>query len=91
LAVAAQACQQIGRLCLGTATQTMQQLPAAFDVEASRERLFNEMLAAQDKGASELRSSGDPAAAERSGSRRPLVFPGSLLLRWTAKSEIPSV
>jgi hypothetical protein len=60
LAVAVEAAQRIGRLCLGAATQTTQQLPPAFDVEASRQRVFNEMLAAQD----EAPSNEDPSAVQ---------------------------
>jgi hypothetical protein len=60
LAVAVEAAQRIGRLCLGAATQTTQQLPPAFDVEASRQRVFNDMLAAQD----EAPSGDDPAAVQ---------------------------
>lgn len=48
LQAAAEGVLRMGHLCLGAATQNTQVLAPAFDVDASRERLFNEMLAEQE-------------------------------------------
>ena len=47
LQAASEGVLRMGHLCLGGATTNMQALPAC-DVDAARERLFNDMLAAQD-------------------------------------------
>jgi DNA-binding MurR/RpiR family transcriptional regulator len=41
--------QRIARLALGAATATMQDIPAEFNVDAARERLFAEMLAGEER------------------------------------------
>jgi hypothetical protein len=49
LASALESAQRIGRLCLGAAVETTQQIPAEFDVDAARERLYNAMLEAEEE------------------------------------------
>ena len=63
LAVAVESAQRIGRLCLGAAIETTHQIPSAFDVEGSRQRLFEQMLAAQGEDASQA-SCGDDSAVQ---------------------------
>jgi hypothetical protein len=48
LASAVESAQRIGRLCLGAAVETTQQIPAEFNVDAAREHLFNRMLEAEE-------------------------------------------
>lgn len=56
LAVTVETMVRTGRLCLGAAIETTQVIPPAFDVESSREQLFNRMLAAQEE---DVASPGD--------------------------------
>ena len=49
LASAFESTQRVGRLCLGAAVETTQQIPAEFDVDTAREHLYNAMLEAEGK------------------------------------------
>jgi hypothetical protein len=49
LASAAESAQRMGRLCLGAAIETTQQIPAEFNVDAARDWLYNAMPEAEEK------------------------------------------
>lgn len=63
LQAASEGCLRMGHLCLGAATQNTQ-VVSPFDVDASRERLFNEMLAAQEEAPEDESSSRDESSLQ---------------------------